>query len=85
LIVVSAEGGLLLLHARDHLGVARLLGQLRELQQVVRAREEGVPDAQLLAQAVRLTQDLLGASLVIPESGSDRGRVELVEPSLLRG
>jgi len=49
----------------------------------VTARQQGVPGAQLLAQAIGLAQDLLGSALVIPEPGSDGDLIQIVQTRLL--
>jgi hypothetical protein len=56
-----------------------------ELLQVVDALLERAPGLDLVAQALRLADDLLCGPLVVPEPGLDRARVQLLDPLLLGG
>jgi len=58
------------------LGIVRAVGQLSELEQVVRSPDQRAPGRDLVAQALGAAQDLLGRALVSPEI---RGAGLLVE------
>jgi hypothetical protein len=66
------------------LRVAGLLDELERGEQVVDARLEAAPQLDLGTEAVRLAEDLLGGSLVVPEAGFERQRVELGDAPFLR-
>jgi hypothetical protein len=50
-------------------GVPGFVDQLDQGQQLIRAGQQALPQADLRAQAVRLAEDPLGGPLVVPEPG----------------
>lgn len=62
------------------LGVGRFVEQLDGRLQVAGAREESLPQLDLGAQAVGLAKDLLGASLIVPETRFEGQGLELGDP-----
>jgi hypothetical protein len=83
LLVFLGQRGVLGLQAGDELGVVGSAGQLGQLAQVVGARDELVPEGDLLAQALGGPQDVLRPALGGPEVGRARLLVELAQPLLL--
>jgi hypothetical protein len=63
-------------------GVARFLGQLDGRLEVIRAREEAVPELEIATEAVGFAQGVLRGSAVVPEARLRRARVELGQASL---
>ena len=61
------------------LGVAGLVGEIEELEEVAGSAVEGLPQVDLGAEAVGLAEDALGGSLIVPEPGSGGQRLELGE------
>jgi hypothetical protein len=57
--------------------VGRVGEQIEQLDQVIGPLLEGSPERDLLAQALRLAQDLLRPALVVPEPGLARATVEI--------
>ncbi len=55
------------------------LGELHELLEVRRARDEVVPEGDLLAQPFGRAEQLLRGGLIVPEVGTAGGGVELGE------
>jgi hypothetical protein len=70
-----------LLGLLDDVGEQRLvffgLGQVQELEGRLGSRFEAAPEPELLAQTLRLTQELPGRALVIPEAGPADARVQI--------
>ena len=64
-------------------GIGRLVEELDGRLEIVDAGQDVAPDLDLGAQAVRLTQDLLGGALVVPEPGFLGQRLELGDAPLL--
>jgi hypothetical protein len=64
-------------------GVGGVGEQVQELLEIRRALLEAAPELDLLAQALRLADDLLRGALVVPEPGFDGAGVELRYPLLL--
>jgi hypothetical protein len=60
-----------------------LINELGQFEQVVRALDQCAPGVDLVAQALRLAQDLLRGTLVGPEVGCAGTGVELVDARLL--
>jgi hypothetical protein len=70
---------------RLEVGVVALGEEVEERDDVVGAVLQATPGCDLRAQAVGLTEDLLGGALVIPEAGLERLRVEPFEGRFLGG
>jgi len=68
-----------------HVLVTGLGGKVGELDDIAGARLQRPPGGDVLAQRLGLAEDLLGLSLVIPEAGLGRARVELREALLPTG
>ena len=68
-LVVGLQRAELGLDAGIQLGVARALGQLGQLGEVIGPAAQAAPDGQLLAQPVRRAQDALRLAGVVPEVG----------------
>jgi hypothetical protein len=64
--------------------VRRLRQQLGELLRRGRALLETAPRRELVSEALRLLQELLGGALVVPEAGLGCGRVEVGDAPSLR-
>ncbi len=79
------ERGVVGIHGRGQLGIVVGGGQLRQLEEIRRASLEVAPDAQLLAQALGVTQQLLRGTRVVPEVGCGALLVELRQAALLVG
>ena len=79
------ERGVVGVDCRDQLGIVVGGGQLRQLQEVRGAMLEVAPDARLFAQALRVTQQLLRCSRVVPEIGCGALLVELRQAALFLG
>src|SRR5262245_15993854 len=67
----------------SQLRVAGFLDELERGQQVVDAGLDAAPELDLGTEAVGLAEDLLGGSLVVPEPGFERQRVELGDAPFL--
>jgi len=68
-----------------HLAVARLFGELSQLEQIIGALGERVPGRDLVAQPLGLAQGPARGALIGPEIGRAGGGVELVDVRLLGG
>jgi hypothetical protein len=70
-----------LLSLRVHVGenglIVLLLGQLEQLERGSGARLKLPPQPELLTQSLRLAQELLGRSLIVPESGFEDSSIQL--------
>jgi hypothetical protein len=66
------------------LRIAGLLDELEGGEEVVDAGLEPAPQLDLGTEAVGLAEDLLGASLVVPEAGLAGQRLELGDPAFFR-
>jgi hypothetical protein len=66
---VGLEGGCLLIQLNGELGVARLLDELENGEEVVSAGFEAPPQLDLGSEPAGLAEDLLGGPLVVPEAG----------------
>jgi hypothetical protein len=66
-------------------GVRRVREQVEELLEVGGPLLEGPPGVDLVPQALRLADDLLRPTLVVPEAGLDRAGVELRDARFLGG
>jgi hypothetical protein len=66
---VGLEGGRLLVQLGSQFGIAGLLDELEDGEEVVRPRFQAAPELDLGSQAAGLAEDLLRAALVVPESG----------------
>jgi hypothetical protein len=75
----------LALELRCQFGISALLDQLERRKNVVDALLDAAPQLDLGAEAVRLAEDLLGASLVVPEPGLGRLGLELRGARFLGG
>jgi hypothetical protein len=73
------------LEVRERLGVGRIREEAQQLLEVDGALLERPPEGDLVAQALGLAGDLLGGTLVVPEAGLDRTRVELRDELFLGG
>lgn len=82
-LVVRRDRGEVPIQLLREVGVAGLLDQGDDLDQVVRAPGKVSPRGELGAQVVRLAKDALGGALIVPEAGLGGLRVELGEPELL--
>ena len=74
---VRLEGRRLAVQLRGELGIRGFFDELERRDQVVGAPFEASPQLDLVAQAVRLTEDFLGGSLVVPEPRLAGLRLEL--------
>ncbi len=66
---VGLEGGRLAVQLGGQLGIARLVDELEDREEVVGAGFEAPPQLDLGPQAACLAEDLLGRPLVVPEAG----------------
>jgi hypothetical protein len=82
---LGTEGISLALEIRLGLGVRGAGEQIRQLEQGAGARLQCPPEADLLAQALRLPEDLLRGALVVPEPGLARAAVQDGEAGFLGG
>jgi hypothetical protein len=82
---LHAEGIGLALEVCERLGIGRLREEIQQLFEVDGALLERSPEGDLVAQALGLAGDLLGGTLVVPEAGLDRTRVELRDALFLGG
>src|SRR4029079_10529733 len=82
---VRLEARRLAVELRCQLGVAGFLDELQRCQEIVGAAFEAAPELDLVAELARLSQDLLGAALVVPEPGRGGQRLELAGARLFRG
>jgi len=82
---LGPQGIRLALDVRLRVGVGGTLEQLQQLDEVGGALLEGAPEGDLVAQALRLAQDLLRRALIVPEPGFAGPPVELRDPRLLGG
>ena len=64
--------------------IGTLIEEFERSLQVLGATREGAPGGDLLAQAVGLAQDLLGAALVVPEPGFLGQCLEFGDSGVLR-
>jgi hypothetical protein len=81
--VVRGEGGGVAIQLGRELVVAGLLDERDELDEVVGALREVLPEADLRPEAVGPTEDALGRALVVPETGIEGQRVEFGETTFL--
>jgi len=81
---VVGEGVGLAVELGRQLRVTRLLDEADQLVEVRGALEQILPEGDLAPEAVRLPEDPLGPTPVVPEAGLLRQRVELGDASLLR-
>jgi hypothetical protein len=79
---IALECGGLPVELGRELGIAGLLDKLERRQEILGATNQAAPQLDLRTQAVRLAQDPLGRSLVVPEAGRARIGFELGEPAL---
>jgi hypothetical protein len=83
--IQRVERGVIGVDRRGQLGIVVRGGQLRQLQEFRGAMLEVAPDARLFAQALRVTQQLLRCSRVVPEIGCGALLVELRQAALFLG
>jgi hypothetical protein len=81
---VLLEGRRLAVELRGQLSIGRLLDELESGEEVVGPLLETSPQLDFRTKAIRLAQDLLSRSLVVPESGFARQRLELLGARVLR-
>jgi hypothetical protein len=79
---VPFEGRVFPIELGAELGIVRLLQELDGGLEVGRAGEETGPQLDLGTEAVGLSEDLLGAALVVPEAGFAGQRLQLCEARL---
>ena len=77
---VDLQAGGVALELGLELGVGHLLEQLDGCLEIGGPAQQVVPGLDLGTEAVRLAQDLLGATLVVPEPGFLGQRLELRDP-----
>jgi hypothetical protein len=82
---VGREGVCVAVELGGKLRVAGLLDEGDELDEVVGALAEVVPEGDLGAEAVGLAEDALRRALVVPEAGSSDEGVELRDARLFGG
>jgi hypothetical protein len=72
---VLLERGGLAVELGGQLGIGRFLEQLESCEEIGRARLEAAPQLDLVPESAGLAEDLLGFTLVIPETGLGRLRL----------
>jgi hypothetical protein len=81
---VRLEGCRLAVELRRQLGITGLLDELERGEKIISPALEAAPQLDLGPKLARLTEDLLGAALIVPEPRLARQRLELRGARLFR-
>ncbi len=82
-LVLGCDRGEVAVELGLELGVARLLDERNQLDEIVSTTSKVAPRGELGAEIVGLAEDALGCALIVPEPWRGRLRIQLGKPALL--